>query len=398
MGVLFIIFCLNLLIYFKEYKNFIDEEVYQSNATVINIYDKKTYKVLKLKTDRFTVFTSIPSNQNITIYQNINLYFLTSNISFIEYLKGFYTKSFNLTILPYSNTLKNVTNHYILQQHTDKQIASLYSALFLATNIDKELRSIVTHYGVSHLVAISGFHLGVISGILYFLLNIVYKTLHQKYFPYRNKKYDILLFTTLILFSYLIFLDLAPSLLRAFCMFIFALIFARSNIRIISFETLFIVVIIILAIFPKLLFSVSLWLSVIGVFYIFLFIKYFSTLNKYLQIIIFNFWIFLAINPIVHYIFGTTSIDQLYSPLLTLIFTIFYPFAVFIHIVGYGDILDTFFTMIILGSYISYDIITPFYFLIFYIILSLFSINNKYIFYSLNILIIVFNLILYTSC
>ncbi len=319
---------------------------------------------------------------------------MTNNINFYQYLKGFYAKSFNISILK-TSTNKIATYNFIEKQHPNKSIASFYNALFLATPVDKNIREMCSYFGVSHLVAISGFHLGVMSLVLYFILHLLYNNIHQKYFPYRNKRFDIMLVVTIILFIYLLFVNLVPSLLRAFVMFVFALFLLRNNIKLLSFETLFIIVLFIIALFPKLLFSLSLWFSVAGVFYIFLFLHYFKNSNKYLQFIVFNFWIYLAMNPIVHYFFPTTTIEQLFSPIFTLLFTIFYPLVALLHIFQIGNLLDS--AIIYLMNYhiTPIETHTPLIFFLLYIITSLLSIFYKYLFFFLNILFLLFNFFIF---
>jgi len=391
---LLLLFTSNLFFYYLHYQKFIKNEVFQTQGKIVNIYKKERYDVLKIATKDFVFFTSKSKNIPASNLQNTTLFVITKNISFYQYLKGFYAKSFNIRFLPTHN-IKTTLFEYISKQHTNKSITSFYSALFLATPVDQTIRKICSYFGISHLVAISGFHLGVISFILYFILHLFYNTLHQKYFPYRNKRFDIMVVISCILFSYLLFVDMVPSLLRAFFMFIFGLFLLRNNIKLLSFETLFIVVLIIIALFPKLLFSLSLWFSVAGVFYIFLFLHYFKNLNRYLQFILFNFWIYLAMNPIVHYFFGTTSLEQLYSPLLTLLFTLFYPLVIFLHLIQFGNLFDGVFNTIIRHKIVTIELFTPLYFFLIYIMVSLLSIYSKKIFILLNILLLSFAIYLF---
>lgn len=394
---IFIILISNLYLHFIDYNKITKNEVFSTNAIVVNSYEKNNYTVLKLKTDDFTFFTSSKLSSSYEKLQHINIFIVTKNITFYQYLKGFYAKSFNITKLESSanNTSKIKIANFISTQHLNKDISSLYNALFLAIPINEKIREVCSSFGISHLVAISGFHLGVISFVLYFLIHILYCKMHQNYFPYRNKRFDISIIVSLILFCYLLFVDLVPSLLRAFVMFVFALLMLRNNIKVLSFETLFIVVVIILALFPKLFFSLSLWFSVAGVFYIFLFLHYFSTLNKYIQFIIFNFWIYFAINPIVHYFFGATSFEQLYSPILTILFTLFYPLVVFLHLIQSGSIFDSLLSDMINYQIYSVEVFTPFLFLLFYISISLISIFNKKAFILLNVLLLSFGVFLF---
>ena len=54
-------------------------------------------------------------------------------------------------------------------------IKELFNALFLATPINKSLRDKCVDFGVSHLIALSGFHLGVLSFVLYWVVYLFYK-------------------------------------------------------------------------------------------------------------------------------------------------------------------------------------------------------------------------------
>lgn len=391
---LLLLFTFNLWLNYMHYEKFKENEIYHTQGQILNIYPKKSYNVTKIITNNFTFFTSINKNITCKRLQKIDIYIVTKNITFYQYLKGFYTHSFNISIIETSNSKAKLTQ-FVTNQHTNSSIASLYNGLFLAIPVDTVIREVCTNFGISHLVAISGFHLGVISVVLYFILHILYKDIHQKYFPYRNKRFDIMIIITILLFSYLLFTGVVPSLLRAFVMFLFGLFLLRNNIQLVSFETLLIVVLFIIALFPKLLFSLSLWFSVAGVFYIFLFLHYFKNLNKSIQFILFNFWIYLAINPIVHYFFTTTTIEQLLSPIFTLLFTIFYPLSVLLHIVQMGGLFDEVLLKIMNYSVSSVAIATPLWFFLLYLAMSLFSIISKKIFIVLNTLLISFSIYLF---
>jgi len=392
---IFLLFCLNLFIKYAEYKHFKQDEVYQTTATVVNIYDKPNYKIIKLHTSKFNFFTSISKDMAISQLDKVDIFLVTTKVSFIEYLKGFYTKSFGMIKIAQTISLRKRLAQIISSEHQDKIFSSFYNALFLAIPINRELRDICSRFGISHLIAISGFHLGVISFVLYYCIFLVYNPIHQKFCPYRNKKYDILVVVSFILLLYVVFLGEVASLLRAFFMFIFGIFLLRNNIKILSFETLFVVIVSIIALFPSLLFSLSLWFSVAGVFYIFLFLHYFKSMPKYLQLVFFNIWIFLAINPIVHYFFPTTTLYQLYSPIFTLGFVVFYPFMAICHIVGLGDILDDILKIIFNIDMVAYDVFTPLWFLISYILVSVGSIWFRSMFVVLNILLFGYSLFIF---
>jgi len=398
----FIIFCFLLLLFinlysnYKSYKILTTNEIYTTHTKVINIYSKYNYDVLKLSNDNITFFTSTSKN---TFIKNdfISITILTKNIDFISYLKGFYVNSFNLYKINNPNILFYKLNNYITSQHTNKDIASLFNALFLAIPVDKSLQNQISTYGISHLIAISGFHLGVLSFVIYFILNFFYTTLHKNYLPYRNKKYDLLIITSLFMFIYLSFLSNQAPLLRAFVMYIFAIFTLRSNIKLLSFSVLSLCILLIISLFPKLLFSLSFWFSICGVFYIFLFLKYFKSLNKIFLFVFLNIWLYLAINPISHLFFPNTSLYQLFSPFLTIFFSLFYPIELFLHLFNYGDLFDKYISIFLNHKISTKDIFTNIYFLVLYVSVSLFSVKNKKAFIILNILIIIFNIYLYSS-
>lgn len=393
--ILLLIFSFNTIYEYMKYKDFTKEEVYTSEFEILNIYDKDDFYILKLQNSDITLFTSIEKLEKLEKLQKINIAVLTVNISFLDFLKGFYTKSIYYDGIKRVENLKSKLFDNINSQHKDIKLQELFNALFLAIPISKENRVVYTNFGISHLIAISGFHLGILSFVCYFILYYPYRFLHKKFFIFRNKRADVMFLTICILFFYLILTNLVPSLLRAFVMFVIAFYFSRSNIKIISFQTLLITFLTIISFFPEFLFSISFWFSIIGVFYIFLYLQYFKNLPKLFSFIFFNFWIFLVFNPIVHYIFYNTTYEQLISPFVTLLFTIFYPIELLLHFFGIGNLLDSFILKFINYEMVVFDKITPGYFFIIYVVVSLSSIFYKYSFYLLNLLLIGFNIYLF---
>lgn len=395
-SILFFIFISNVFLLYSNYKDFKSEELFNTNAYISNVYHKEKFQVLKLENKNITFFTSDSTDTKYNLFDLLNITILTKNVNFIGYVRGFYTNSFNIFIEKnQESSLKNKLHLNVNSQHKNKDISSLYNALFFAIPLTKKVRELCSIYGISHLIAISGFHLSVISLIIYWIFYYPYSVVQRKYFPYRNKKFDLLFITSIILLFYLIFTDLVPSLLRAFLMYIVALYFLRFNIKIFSFETLMIIVLFILAFFPEYIFSISLWFSVVAVFYIFLYLQYFNSLPKLFQILFFNFWIYLVMNPISHYFFGTTSFKQLFSPFITIAFTIFYPVEAFAHLIGFGGFLDNFIELWFSVKTSSIEIFTPFYLFYSYILISILSIWSKKSFILLNILFVGFNIYLY---
>lgn len=395
--ILSIIFSINLFFKYQDYLEFKKDILYDTKATVINIYPKPTHNIIRLKTPSFEVFTS--TKEQFLQNDTIQLTLITSNITFIDFLRGFLTKSFGIERRDANDTfsLSSYLSQQIASQHENQTITMIYQALYLATPPTKELREFFNGYGISHLIAISGFHLGVLSAIFFFIINLGYKPIHQKYLPYRNKKYDILIVSIILLFGYLILIDLVASFLRSFVMFVFGVVLLRSNIKILSFETLLLTVLFILAFFSEYIFSISLWFSIAGVFYIFLFLHYYQNINKYLLFFLFNFWIYLAVNPITQYFFGTVALYQLLSPFFSLIFTLFYPLSLVLHFLGFGWVFDSYILAWLDFKIPTIELFASLYFIIPYVALSIYAIWSTIAFRIVEISFVGFNLWLFIS-
>ncbi len=195
--------------------------------------------------------------------------------------------------------------------------------------------------GVSHLIALSGFHLGILSGLLFFLLRPIYRVFQQRYFPYRFDLIDVGFIVLIILAGFVWFVGSPPSLIRSYMMILSTWILLILGVELLTLSFLVTVILILLIIFPHLLLSLAFWLSIIGVFYIFLLLHYISHLNNITITALISFGLFVLMLPIVHIVFPIVSPLQLGSPFLSLIFTLFYPLSIFLHLICIGDILDS---------------------------------------------------------
>jgi len=377
---------------FFEYQSFHDLKSKKFNfirANVINQYKKinkrgKSYNVLKLKSvDGYSFYTTNHEDIKDLKGRDISIGLITDKISFLDFLRGFYAPSFEIDLLEYKNSFKNRLKEFIGSQHTNHELSKLYKALFLATPISKELREKISNFGISHLVAISGFHLGFLYAILFFIFGIIYQYFQSRYFPYRNKDIDLGIFIMSILFLYAYMLGFTPSVLRSITMMAFAFFLYLRYVDVFSFEVLSIVVLFLFSFKPALLFSVGFWFSVSGIFYIYLFLHYYSYINKWVLLLLINIWVFFMMIPIVHFIFAKWTLYQLLSPILSILFLIFYPLELFLHIFGFGGIFDDWLYQLLSKDIdISY-FKTPIWFLIFYIALSILAIFKERFLYLL---------------
>jgi len=375
-----VLFSLSISYEFYKYKNLTAYSLHVSDAKLISHYPKKSkkgkdYEVLKLRSDDFTFYTVSWKPLEIKRADTLKVAFYTKDISFFNYLKGFYANAKFIELK--EKSVDNILEKYIENQHIREMPKELYRALFFATPVSQELRIDIAKWGIAHLIAISGFHLGILSGILYFLLRPFYTFAQDRLFPYRNSYADLAFLVFLILGTYTYLIDFTPSILRAYTMSLVGFLLFSRGIKIISFLTLFFTVSIVLILFPKLVFSIAFWLSVSGVFYIFLFLHHFSMLNKTAIFILINFWVYVLMLPIIHYIFDVFSFYHFLSPLISMVFVLFYPLSLALHVSGFGGLLDGLLSWFFSLHVETIDLVTPLWFLGVYLGLSLLAMRFK---------------------
>lgn len=378
---LFLLICLLVLSFniFEKYQVYNELKQYKTKkiqVTVINQYLKtknsKTYTVFKLRSkDGYEFYTTSKKDlQDLNGYQ-ITLKILTKNLNFIDLFKGFYTYSYDIQIYEKSSINQSISSK-ITSQHDNHLTKELFNALFLAKPISKDLRAKVSNYGISHLIAISGFHLGVLFGILYFILAYPYRFFQDRYFPYRNRKFDLSIIVMAILFLYLYFLGFVPSLVRSYVMMLLLFILYDRFVKILSFEVLFVTVLLIISFIPSFIFSIGFWFSVLGVFYIYMFLIYFKHLKPWKMALLLNLWVFVMMIPVVHLFFDKFTWLQLLSPPLSIAFVVFYPLELFLHMIGQGGLLDSYIVTLFEQNPTVYYMTTPIWFFVLFMSGSLY--------------------------
>ena len=401
-SVLLLFIAIRLAFIYGTYKDFITKPFYYTTATVLSSYEKsrkgKRYKVLKLKSDEgFTFYTTSHRGENFN-HKRLRLQiFPNTQIGFREYLGTFYVKSKIKHQEKIPITFKDTFVKNVAEQHESGALASFYNAIFFATSLSPTLREKVALLGVSHLVALSGFHLGILWALVYGLLLLLYRPLQQRYFPYRHALFDVGLVAMSILGLYVWFVGFPPSLLRSYAMVLMGWGVLLMGMELLSFTFLFSVFLLLSVVFPSLLVSLGFWLSVAGVFYIFLLLQYTKTWNKwFITFVVIPLGIFVLMLPVVHTVFGVTSVYQLLSPLLSLLFIPFYPLTMFAHLLGYGDIFDTSLMGLFSLPTQSVESFLPLWAVVGYIGLSIVAIWHRKVFYVVLGLAIGYGIYLFT--
>ncbi|HEO99247.1 MAG: ComEC/Rec2 family competence protein [Campylobacterales bacterium] len=340
------ILLIRLFVHYQEYLSFVSKPFYYTYADVISEKSKysrgKSYKVLKLHAENRLRFITTSYSKDSYANRRLRLQlFPDEKIGFRGYMGTFFVKSRIKEVQSVQSGYKERLLAKVTEQHNSETLGSFYNAIFFATPLPDTLRVQISKLGVSHLIALSGFHLGILWGIIYGLIKIAYTPLQQRYFPYRFILIDVGMVTLIVLGIYLWFVGFPPSLVRSYAMLLAGWGVLVAGMELLSFAFLFTVAGMLLALFPSLLFSLGFWLSVSGVFAIFLLLKYAQHIDKRIQaLLIIPVGIFVLMLPVVHGIFGVTTPYQLLSPLLSLLFIPFYPLAMVLHLVGYGGVFD----------------------------------------------------------
>jgi len=377
---LFLVLVLRTQIAFLSFIDFINTPIKEVKVKVISQYLKNHHYVLKLKNDEVVFYTISRDNLKNLLNENISIKIFTKNISFWGYLTKFFAVSYDLKLLDV-----NTIDKLIESQHNNKEITNIYKALFLGEGLDYKTRQELSSLGISHLFALSGFHLGIISGVLFFVFSFFYKRF-QKFFPYRNRFFDLGVLVLLFEFLYLYVTSFPPSLIRAYVMEVILFLYAIYLKDIFDIKVLVYTILFSFLIFFNKIFSLGFLLSVLGIYYILLYFKYvkFNFLNS----LFLSIFLFLMMFVYSHTFFGNFNFYQFLSPLISLVFVVFYPLSILFHLIGMGGIFDNALKWYLsLGdNYIVYKL--PFYIGIAFFVLSLIAYYKKWAFYGINLIAI----------
>lgn len=387
-------FCLTLGI---EYKNYLAYTSHEGNqelyAQVISQYTKqknnKSYFVLKLKSESgATFFTTSKEDIKDILHRFVRIYGKRAQCSFIEYLHSCFFNSYYIALLGKRDYRDNA-RAWIDSQHKEPLVSMLYKTLFMADFLPYVWRDLSNKLGIAHLIAISGFHLGILSAVLGIFFSLVYRAFHR-HISYRNKYFDIGIAVLVCMFGYLVVLDYSPSFLRSFIMALCGFVVVFSGIKLLSFNMLFVVVCLCLALFPRLIFSIGFFLSASGVFFIYLFMRYVRLgqgiwYNYILLPILFNTMIFMQMLPLVHYFFPYfTPLCLLCIP-LSIAFVAFFPIMLVAHIFKLGFLCDGFLEWAMGLKLLNIEFYTPWWAMLGFIALCFVAIKSKVAFWLVNI-------------
>lgn len=359
-------------------------------AQVLLQYQKSdengTRTVLKLKSsDGFSLYVTTKERLRDLQFRYVRVRIVTKNIVFSDYLTSFYAPMLWLSLIR-ERDYRGGVREFLDSQHDSSLAGNLYRTLYLADPLDKSLREGAMALGISHIIAISGFHLGVLGAMLWGIAWIPYRYFQRRFFPYRNLYYDLGALTLVFAALYLVVLDFSASFLRAFAMATWSYFLLHRGISVLSFNTLFSTGIVLVALSPRLLFSIGFFLSMMGVFLIFLYLHHVKNLNKYLSAIFLNINLYFCMLIPAHAIFSPFSPLQLLSIPLSIIFVAFYPLSLLLHALGLGGAIDSLLLPLLLGDYRIVSLHAPYWLWGVYGLLAIFAIRFRTFYIALNML------------
>ena len=136
---LFLIAILSCTLSYKYYQfhTLKSQKSAKIEANVLLQYTKmrgdKSYYVLKLQSNFGTFYTTSWEDLKNLKNKRISLNIILKQVSFVDFLKGFYEPSFNLSLLQGEDFRKPLRD-FILSQHQTQLMGEYYLSLFLSFN------------------------------------------------------------------------------------------------------------------------------------------------------------------------------------------------------------------------------------------------------------------------
>lgn len=340
------IFTFNL---FQEWRTYSSATLYPYHKTVaevksVNIRERNgtLYSAMEFHSiDGYRFYSSKHINTQKLESKMVEVVFDSSRLTFVDFLRGFRTRSFDIVeVSDHSNTIQKRFMEFIANQHDDESLKRIFVSLFFETRLPDDLQQKINEFGLSAVMSLSGLNLSLLVGLIFLVLSKPYRFVQDRYFPYRNRNLDIFVFALCVMFFYAYLAGFSKPFMRALVMAVFGLFLISRGIKIVNFTTLFVTLLIVVAIWPSAFFSIGLWLSVIGVYYIFLFLRHTPNLKIWQSYTLLSVFVFLAMGVVARYLFPLFSLAQLSSPLTSVLFDLFYPIEVVLHIFTAGWLFD----------------------------------------------------------
>lgn len=299
----------------------------EADKSVVDIKNKIKYRITIYNKVNFSLGDKIlvkgtfksPSDNTVFNLFNYRKYLLSKNIKMIA------TNPTIILISKNKNPLYMVKNNII--KHADKYKTKAYIKAFIigdSSNLEENILKSYRNMGISHLLAISGMHVGIFLSII----NLIFKN-----FKYKN----VIIFLFLLFFLFIT--NFTESLLRCLLFLLLSFINKKLNLNLKSTYILILTACILLIINSYLVYSVGFIFSVIITFFITLISRKLKNKNYFTKTFIMSLVCFLASIPILAYNFFNVN---LLTPLFNLIFIpivsmVIFPFGLLTFIFPFLD-------------------------------------------------------------
>ena len=222
--------------------------------------------------------------------------------------------------------LRNQLVNTLSDKGLEQQELAVVSAMTLGDKslIDKDLKNDYSRSGASHVLALSGLHLG----IIYFVFSFMTARWRRRYHHWSRPVSEGLILITM--WSYVVLVGMSPSVVRAAIMMTVYSLLSLQNRNRSSLNALAFTAIIMLVADPMILFNISFQLSFVAVAFILLYQgRIYSLIPSSTHPIVKWCWRFLSVSlaaqlgvaPLTAYYFHQISIYFLLSSLVVMVFT-----------------------------------------------------------------------------
>ncbi len=339
---------------------------YSKEPLNISLGDKITFKGTLSK----------PKNNTIPNTFNYRKYLYNHHVYYL-------VKIDNIKFISKTRSVKYKVKNYIVKRSEKFMHSDYFKAFLIGDKSEMDDYSLFQKNGVSHLFAISGMHLSLLSGIILFLFK-------------KSRFKEILACIFLILFSMIT--NYSASIYRSLLLFIYIVLNKKLDLRISTVNVLLLVVCTLLIFNPLIIYDMGFLYSVSVSLGLILFNKYMKK-NYFVNMFLTSFIAFLFSLPITLYYNYEINLMQIINNvvIVPLVSIIIYPLTILTFIFSFLEpILNVLISILkfISTHLIMINIIVPkvsliFYF-IYYVFLFMFLKTNRNIFILL--------IIIYTLC
>ena len=360
-----------------EYDNDKYKITIKNKEEVIGYYNSKNKLDLKLGYT-IKIVGSFYEPTNNTIFNTFN---------YKEYLNNHYifyqVKIKSLEVIDNHVSLKYKIKNFIIDRCENYKNAGYIKAFIIGDKTDLDNYETYQNTGVSHLFAISGMHIGLLTSFLYLLFK-------------KSKFQNLIVISFLII--YLNITNYSASLIRSALFFTLLIINKKYNLNIETKNILFLTIIILLNYNPYFIFDYGFLYSILTTYGLILSTKYYRK-NYFYNILITSFMAFFFSLPVtikLNYEFNLLSIinNIFIVPLVSLVV---YPLSLTVFILPFLEPILSFMIMVLekvnyFLNIISINIIIPkvsiVWFIIYYLFLILFIKSNNFKYLIIGILLV----------